>query len=51
MKAFIINKYAKGPLQLADVSIPFVGKNEVLIEVHAAGVNLLDSKIKTGEFK
>lgn len=51
MKAFIINKYTKGPLQLADVSIPFVGKNEVLIEVHAAGVNLLDSKIKTGEFK
>jgi NADPH:quinone reductase-like Zn-dependent oxidoreductase len=51
MKAFIISKYTKGPLQLADVSIPFVGKNEVLIEVHAAGVNLLDSKIKTGEFK
>lgn len=51
MKAFIINKYTKGPLQLTDVSVPFVGKNEVLIEVHSAGVNVLDSKIKTGEFK
>lgn len=51
MKAFIINKYTKGALQLADVPNPVVGNNDVLIEVYAAGVNLLDSKIKTGEFK
>ncbi|MFD2940309.1 MULTISPECIES: NADP-dependent oxidoreductase [Flavobacterium] len=51
MKAFIINKYTKGGLQLADVANPVVGNNDVLIEVYAAGVNLLDSKIKTGEFK
>ncbi len=25
--------------------------DEVLVEVHAAGVNLLDSKIRDGEFK
>ncbi|WJS93441.1 NADP-dependent oxidoreductase [Flavobacterium johnsoniae] len=51
MKAFIINKYTKAGLQLADVPDPVVGNNDVLIEVYAAGVNLLDSKIKTGEFK
>lgn len=51
MKAFIINKYTKDGLQHADVRAPQVGENDVLVEVHAAGVNLLDSKIKTGEFK
>ena len=51
MKAFIISKYTKGGLQLADVANPVVGNNDVLIEVYSAGVNLLDSKIKTGEFK
>ena len=52
MKAFIIKKYSKnGKLQLADMSLPEVKDNDVLVEVHAAGANLLDSKIKTGEFK
>ena len=52
MKAFTINKYSKnGSLQLAEVPDPEVKDNDVLVEVHAAGVNLLDSKIKTGEFK
>jgi len=51
MKAYIINKYTKGELQVADVPTPKVGVNEVLVEVYSAGVNLLDSKIKTGEFK
>ncbi|TRW27211.1 NADP-dependent oxidoreductase [Flavobacterium zepuense] len=51
MKAFIINKYTKGNLQLADVPDPVAGNNEVLVKVHSAGVNLLDSKIKVGEFK
>jgi NADPH:quinone reductase-like Zn-dependent oxidoreductase len=52
MKAFTINKYSKNEgLQLADVPEPEVKDNDVLVEVHAAGVNLLDSKIKTGEFK
>lgn len=51
MKAFIINKYTKGGLQLAAIPAPKVGENEVLVEVHAAGLNVLDSKIKTGEFK
>ncbi len=52
MKAFIIEKYSKhSGLQLADVPVPVLKAHEVLIEVHAAGVNLLDAKIKTGEFK
>lgn len=52
MKAFVINKYSKkGNLQLAEMPVPPIKDNEVLVEVHAAGVNLLDSKIKAGEFK
>ena len=30
---------------------PDVGDNDVLVQVHAAGVNLLDAKIADGEFK
>jgi len=51
MKAFVIKKYAKKGLQLVEMPVPQVGKNDVLVEVHSAGANLLDSKIKTGEFK
>jgi NADPH:quinone reductase-like Zn-dependent oxidoreductase len=52
MKAFIIDKYSKeGTLQQAEMPFPEVKLNDVLVEVYAAGINLLDSKIKTGEFK
>jgi NADPH:quinone reductase-like Zn-dependent oxidoreductase len=52
MKAFIIDKYSKeGTLQQAEMPFPEVKDNDVLVEVYAAGINLLDSKIKTGEFK
>lgn len=52
MKAFIIRKYSKQEgLQLADMPVPIISENDVLVEIHAAGLNLLDSKIKTGEFK
>lgn len=52
MKAFAINKYSKKEnLHLVDLSVPQFNNNDVLVEVHAAGVNLLDSKIKSGEFK
>ncbi|MES2728084.1 MAG: NADP-dependent oxidoreductase [Bacteroidota bacterium] len=52
MKAFIINRYSKeDTLQLVDVPEPTIKENEVLVEIHAASVNQLDSKIKTGEFK
>jgi alcohol dehydrogenase len=52
MKAYTINRYSKVDLlQLNDVSQPVAKENEVLIEIHYAGVNQLDSKLKSGEFK
>jgi len=52
MKAFQIKKYdKKESLEFADVTVPNPGDNEVLIQIHACGVNLLDAKIKSGEFK
>lgn len=52
MKAFVVKEYdKKGKLQLTEAAAPIVGENEVLVQVHAAGVNLLDSLIKRGDFK
>ena len=52
MKAFIVDRYGKKELmRLGDTPRPQLLDDDVLIEVHAAGVNLLDSKIKSGEFK
>ena len=52
MKAFVIDRYSKkGDLRLAELPTPELRDDEVLVQVHAAGVNLLDSKIRSGEFK
>lgn len=52
MNAFTISKYSKTePLQQVQLPEPTVKADEVLVEIHAASVNLLDSKIKSGEFK
>jgi NADPH:quinone reductase-like Zn-dependent oxidoreductase len=52
MKAFIINRYGKKEkLQLTEIAEPVVKDNDVLVQIHSAGVNLLDSKIRDGEFK
>lgn len=52
MKAFVVDRYQKqAALRLADMPIPEPREDEVLVEVHAAGVNLLDAKIRSGEFK
>jgi NADPH:quinone reductase-like Zn-dependent oxidoreductase len=52
MKAFTINRYSKKEkLQLSEVAIPAIKENDVLVQVDAAGVNLLDSLIKNGDFK
>lgn len=52
MKAFVLDRYGKkGPMRLGEIPSPEVRDEDVLIEVHAAGLNLLDSKIKAGEFK
>ncbi|MBT2264402.1 NADP-dependent oxidoreductase [Rhodococcus erythropolis] len=50
MKAFVVTEY-KGPLQEVDVPEPVVGERDVLVRVDAAGLNQLDEKIRTGEFK
>ncbi|QTN27096.1 NADP-dependent oxidoreductase [Rhodoferax sp. AJA081-3] len=52
MQAFTVERYGKkNALRLADVPTPELRDDEVLVQVHAAGVNLLDSKIRSGEFK
>jgi NADPH:quinone reductase-like Zn-dependent oxidoreductase len=52
MKAFVVDKYKKqGALRLTDVPEPEVRDDDVLVRVRATGVNLLDSKIRDGEFK
>jgi NADPH:quinone reductase-like Zn-dependent oxidoreductase len=52
MKAFAIERYGKEQsLKMLDVPTPQLHDDEVLVKVHAAGVNVLDSKIKAGEFK
>jgi len=52
MKAFILDRYGKDErLRLGDVPEPDLGDRDILVRVHAASVNPLDSKIKDGEFK
>src|SRR5580765_5086610 len=52
MKAFILDRYGSADhVRAGDVPNPELREDDVLIEVHAAGVNLLDSKIRSGEFK
>jgi NADPH:quinone reductase-like Zn-dependent oxidoreductase len=52
MKAFVVDKYKKkGALRLAKVPEPEVRDDDVMVRVHATGVNLLDSKVRDGEFK
>lgn len=52
MKAFILDRYgSKVPLRLGEMADPEVREDEVLVQVHAAAINQLDSKIRSGEFK
>jgi NADPH:quinone reductase-like Zn-dependent oxidoreductase len=52
MKAFVVDEYKKkGALRLANVPEPELQDNEVLVRIHATAVNLLDSKVRDGEFK
>src|SRR5687768_4730382 len=52
MKAFIVDRYG-GPdrVRAGETPDPDVGETDVLVQIHAAGVNPLDSKIRNGEFK
>jgi NADPH:quinone reductase-like Zn-dependent oxidoreductase len=52
MKAFVLKRYGKSEkLYLTELADPLVKENDVLVQVHAASVNVLDSKIRDGEFK
>ena len=52
MKAFVVDRYGSADhVRVSEVPDPETGDDDVLIEIHAAGVNLLDSKIRDGEFK
>jgi NADPH:quinone reductase-like Zn-dependent oxidoreductase len=52
VKAFVVDKYKKhGPLRLADMPDPVIGADDALVRIHAAAINLLDSKVRDGEFK
>lgn len=51
MKAYLLDRYKQDALRFAEIPTPEAGDDDVLIEVHAAGLNLLDSKIRSGEFK
>jgi NADPH:quinone reductase-like Zn-dependent oxidoreductase len=50
VKAYLIKKY-KRPMMAGEVAEPTVGDRDVLVDIHAAGVNMLDAKIRDGEFK
>jgi NADPH:quinone reductase-like Zn-dependent oxidoreductase len=52
MKAFLIDRYGKQETgRIGNMPEPDLRDDDVLIQVRAASINPLDSKIKSGEFK
>lgn len=52
MKAFVIKKYGKSEsLKQTEMPEPALCDRDVRVRINAAGVNVLDSKIRDGEFK
>src|SRR4029450_11298052 len=52
MKAFIVDRYGGADrLRLADVPEPTLRGDDGLLQIHAAGVNGVYSKVRNGEFK
>ena len=52
MKAYVVEKYKKkGELRLIERPDPQVETNDVLVRIHATAVNVLDSKVRDGDFK
>lgn len=52
MKALTFKRYGKSPgIGLADVPRPTLKPDELLVQVHAAGINPIDNMITTGLFK
>jgi NADPH:quinone reductase-like Zn-dependent oxidoreductase len=52
MKAFTVDRYkTKDGLRAAELPDPEVRDDDVLVQIHAAGVNPLDAGIRDGKFK
>jgi NADPH:quinone reductase-like Zn-dependent oxidoreductase len=52
MKALILKKYGKpDQVQFADIPRPAIKPDELLVRVHAAGLNPIDTMIPKGSFK
>ncbi|MFJ9180045.1 NADP-dependent oxidoreductase [Streptomyces sp. NPDC102360] len=52
MKAFVIERYgAEDGGRVTETPDPRVGATDVLVRIHAASVNPLDSRIRDGDFK
>jgi len=52
MKAYFIKRYGKSDVLMSgDLPEPALHDDDVLVQIHAAGVNPLDNKIRDGEFK
>ena len=52
MNAFILDRYGSADrVRAGDMPDPQLREDDVLVQVRAAGVNLLDAKIRNGEFK
>lgn len=52
MKALVLKRYSgAGNLELTDVSRPLIKPDEILVQVHAAGLNPVDNMISKGMFK
>jgi len=52
MKAFILKRYGKSDqFAFAEIPRPTIKPDEILVQVHAVGLNPVDNKIPTGAFK
>lgn len=52
MKALVFKRYGKADsTAFADLPRPVPGPDEILVEVHAAGLNPIDTMIPKGTFK
>ncbi|NUQ27294.1 MAG: zinc-dependent alcohol dehydrogenase family protein [Acidobacteriaceae bacterium] len=49
MKALVVDSFETGAFRIAEVPQPQIGDHDVLVRVHASGVNPIDSKIRTGK--
>ena len=52
MKAFVVDRYkSKVGLRFGDMPNPELRDDDGMVQIYAAGVNLLGAKIRDGEFK